>query len=340
MSLQDPLILLVGMPRSGTTWIGKIFDSHPDTLYRHEPDSAEPIPELPVTPAVDDWQRYRQSVRSFADWLPAMRATKVAGSLPTFSKSYMSRSTAYSQRVAIMVTKLAARAFGECGVPRFVRYERIPQLRIVWKSIESTGRLGVLVRSITTRSILILRHPCGYVASVLRGEAQRKFGDTACSSEDYGILEMLLDTQPARVCGLTMAALRVAEPVERLAWQWRLFNDKALAEIQGRKDVLVIRYEDLCAAPVKQVENLFRFAGLSWAGQTERFLAASTSARRSGYYSVFKDPREAAWGWRRELPQAMIDRILGVTGAGTAGRMYGSDRSEWDPGRAEAVHHK
>lgn len=340
MSLQDPVILLVGMPRSGTTWIGKIFDSHPDTLYRHEPDSAEPIPELPVTPAVDDWQRYRRSVRSFAGRLPAMRATKVAGSLPVFAKSYLSPFAEYAQRAAIVSAKLAARAFGECGVPRFVRYERVPQLRVVWKSIESTGRLGVLVRSITTRSILILRHPCGYVASVLRGEAGRKFADTAASSEDYGILEMLMDTPPGRACGVSMAALRAADPVERLAWRWRLFNDKALAEIRGREDVLVLRYEDLCAAPMEQAENLFRFAGLSWVGQTVRFLAASTSAGRSGYYSVFKDPREAAWGWRRKLPQAAIDRILGVTGAGTAGRMYGSDRSEWDAGRAEAVRRK
>jgi hypothetical protein len=32
-------ILVFGLPRSGTTWLGKIFDSHPETLYRHEPDS-------------------------------------------------------------------------------------------------------------------------------------------------------------------------------------------------------------------------------------------------------------------------------------------------------------
>jgi Sulfotransferase family len=33
------LILVLGAPRSGTTWLGKIFDSHPDVLYRHEPES-------------------------------------------------------------------------------------------------------------------------------------------------------------------------------------------------------------------------------------------------------------------------------------------------------------
>jgi LPS sulfotransferase NodH len=28
-------ILILGAPRSGTTWLAKIIDSHPDVLYRH-----------------------------------------------------------------------------------------------------------------------------------------------------------------------------------------------------------------------------------------------------------------------------------------------------------------
>jgi hypothetical protein len=31
--------LIVGAPRSGTTRLAKIFDSRPDVLYLHEPDS-------------------------------------------------------------------------------------------------------------------------------------------------------------------------------------------------------------------------------------------------------------------------------------------------------------
>jgi hypothetical protein len=33
------LLLVVGAPRSGTTWLGKILDSHPHVVYRHEPNS-------------------------------------------------------------------------------------------------------------------------------------------------------------------------------------------------------------------------------------------------------------------------------------------------------------
>jgi sulfotransferase family protein len=42
-------ILILGAPRSGTTWLAKIVDSHPDVLYRHEPDATLPGPS-PMTP--------------------------------------------------------------------------------------------------------------------------------------------------------------------------------------------------------------------------------------------------------------------------------------------------
>ncbi len=48
-------ILVVGAPRSGTTWLAKIIDSHPDVLYRHEPDEVLP-PPVPLTEAaVPPW---------------------------------------------------------------------------------------------------------------------------------------------------------------------------------------------------------------------------------------------------------------------------------------------
>ena len=34
-----PMLMIAGMPRSGSTWVGNIFDSHPQTIYIHEPDS-------------------------------------------------------------------------------------------------------------------------------------------------------------------------------------------------------------------------------------------------------------------------------------------------------------
>src|SRR6185312_4530492 len=52
-AVMKPCILIFGLPRSGTTWIGKLFDSHPDTLYRHEPDSVRRL-SMPLFPEKED----------------------------------------------------------------------------------------------------------------------------------------------------------------------------------------------------------------------------------------------------------------------------------------------
>ena len=35
----DDFVLVVGLARSGTSWLGKILDSDPSVLYRYKPDN-------------------------------------------------------------------------------------------------------------------------------------------------------------------------------------------------------------------------------------------------------------------------------------------------------------
>ncbi len=100
---------------------------------------------------------------------------KVTATLPVFPKSYCADPQLLLRRFSVLVSKVGARMFGELPVPEVVDCRKVPQLVLVWKSIESVGRLGVLCRSIPAcRAVLILRHPCGYAASVLRGESKQK----------------------------------------------------------------------------------------------------------------------------------------------------------------------
>src|SRR5215831_11376601 len=77
------------MARSGTSWIGKIFDSHPITLYKHEPDRR--MPGVPMAPRLDEMERFRDSINQFVTRLPSENRSHVAGSLPVFPKQYRSR---------------------------------------------------------------------------------------------------------------------------------------------------------------------------------------------------------------------------------------------------------
>jgi hypothetical protein len=200
------------------------------------------------------------------------------------------------------------------------------RIRMVWKSIESLGRIGVIERAMQPcYGIHIARHPCGYVASVLRGESQRRFTSDVSAGEDMGLLALCLDTPTARQHGLTLEGLQRMHPVERLAWRWVLFNAKAMQDIAGEPRCVTLRYEELCRDPAGVAKQLFDFTQLPWNAQTARFVDQSTSKDVGRYYSVVKDPLKASSKWKDELSKADIDRVFSIVATTQPGALYERD---------------
>ncbi|MBI5430581.1 MAG: sulfotransferase [Nitrosomonadales bacterium] len=311
--MKRPLILLFGMPRSGTTWIGKIFDSHPDTLYRHEPDSRGTLNTLPLFASASEAEEYRAFLEQYVAQLPDIRDEKVSASLPVFAKSYYTPLQLALRKMVVFGTKVASRFLGAIPVPDLVKVHSHSQISVVWKSIESLGRLGVLARVFPeSRCVIILRHPCGYVASVLSGEARKKFEGSTPSGEDWGMYTKLLNLDSARKRALDMQTVQSMSAVERLALKWALYYEHALTETAGMENVIVVRYEDFCERPLEEAQQAFRHCRLRWAPETERFIASSTSHENTEYYSVFKNPEVSAWKWRNDLSASDVEQIMGV----------------------------
>jgi hypothetical protein len=335
--MRQPLTLLFGLPRSGTTWLGKLFDSHPDTLYRHEPDSGGCLNEIPLFAPADSWNTYSQTVRAFVDALPTMNSSRVAGSLPIFPKTYLSLPRLMFQRFAVLASKVADSCSYPLPIPRVVDGTRGRTFHTVWKSIESMGRLGLITRAVPEcRAILILRHPCAYVASVLKGESERQFTASEASSEDYEVLRWLLAAAPKNVTAPSLETLRRLHSVDRLAWRWVLSNAKALADISGAGNCTYVWYEDVCTHPESKTRELLHFAGLSWHPQVARFVAQSTSRHSNRYYSVFKDPLVAATKWQTTLSGEDIERVMSIVDDSQYRALYGIDL-ERDVRHADAL---
>lgn len=318
-------ILVFGMPRSGTTWVGKLFDSHPDTLYRHEPDSVQRL-SLPLFPEKTDAPRFREELEKFVVLLPRLRSPKVVGKQPLFPKSYQSTTALLAYRASVAAAKTVSHIKQDFPAPYRPTAGRFDRACLVWKSIESDGRLGVCIEVLrATRAIHLIRHPCGYVASVLRGEAAHRFGDLTPSADDLWFLKMLLATPTGKTHGLTLDDLKRLTPEERLAWGWVLNQEKILADVACSERVLTVRYEDVCAEPLMMTRRMFEFTGLDWQPQTEAFIRASTRQTETGYYSVFKNPRASAERWRSELAPQVIERILRILRVGPLSRFYPDD---------------
>lgn len=318
-------ILLFGMPRSGTTWIGKIFDSHPDTVYKHEPDSFKKILDVPILPPAAEHGRYRDAILRYVEGIPGVRSSKVCGKRPLFAKSYFGRVRLQTMSAGVAAAGIASRVGLE--IPVIGSPSRIPDgARLLWKSIESIGRLRLVAATLQdARLVHLMRHPCGYVASVQRGEAGRRFEDNRGASEDYGILDMLLGTELAGKRGLSLDYFRSLEPVERLAWRWVLFNDEACIAAAENSNCRTVRYEDVCAEPIESVANMFDFAGLPSSAQTREFLEASTATEQDSYYSVYKNPSVAANKWRKELSSSDVRKVRAIVEPTTPGKCYADD---------------
>lgn len=305
-------ILVFGLPRSGTTWLGKIFDSHPETLYRHEPDSVRRL-SMPLFPDVRHSECYAAELEAFVSGLPDMRLPKVVAKGPIFPKRYLSSPALMAYRAGVMLSRLSGQRAQRHNVPFSPTAAGYMKRRVVWKSIESLGRLGVCARTLpTARIIFILRHPGGYVASVQRGEGGSQFSSDTPASEDYGVLMQLLQTQQAKIRGMTLQDLQSMKPDERLAWRWTLISEKAKSDTADADSVLMVRYEDLCSDPVSTVNRMFEFTGLDMRPETLAFIDSTASRGNGSYYSIYRNPATAATRWQTELAPEMIDRVCNV----------------------------
>jgi len=324
------VLFIVGMTRGGNTWLGKIFDAHPDVFYRHEPDSIVRTRAVPAFCPPDAVERFLEPAREHFERAIRVRTSKAVGSFPVMRKAYYGP-LRFRAKQAMVV---GAKGFEKIGLARrFFRNLPLPDLtcvddarvRLVVKSIAALGQMNLFVRLYpAARIVLLLRHPCGQVQSALAAIRAEKIDGQVPATVDWGIYEDMAGTPQAWREGLDMPAFRAMDPVERLAWRWAIFNDKALADLDGAPNVRVTRYEDLCADPIAVGRDLFAFAGLNWHPAVERFALASSGATGSNTYDrVFRDSLKTANAWRTKLDAGQIAMIERIAARSRAGAYYG-----------------
>jgi len=317
----DHILTILGAPRSGTTWLAKMLDSHPDVLYRHEPDwlLLEETRHVFATAAAEE--EYRQAIRAHFYDLAGNNRLKSSGSLPRFQKSYRSGVTDLLHAGFTYALRGADKATGgqlnlrNVRVPDLFDPRAYPNLHVVVKSVSFQLRARQLAEALPgSRVLFIVRDPYGQVASMLRGAALGKF-------ERPVNLETMANTEQAHRYGLTVARLENMSAVERYSWHWAIYNEMTYDDIEGLADVCTVRYDTLCQEPAAQARRVLAFAGLNWNPQTEAFIERSTRASLAdGYYQVFKDPAATLNRWRTQLDihdQARIHNVIAATTVGS-----------------------
>ncbi len=309
LTLTEPPILIFSMPRSGSSWLGKIFDSHPKTFYMHEPDSFIPIKKIPILTENKLFNNYEIDTNNYLNQLSTFSSIDILGKQPYFRKEYFSNSEFHIHKYKIYVNKLSKKLnlSSDFNLPNYIKHKNT---RFVWKSIESLGRLNLFSKIVNNcYCIHLIRHPCGYVSSVLNGESKNLFSSNVPTSEDYNMFKILLDSEVSHDFDISYEMIKKMSPIQRLTWRWLLFNEHSLKNNLSNNNFYLVKYEDVCENPTEYTKRLFNNVNLDWSLQTEKFIHKSTNTTNNSYYSVFRNSKKISSNWRSLLSRNEIKSI-------------------------------
>ena len=296
------------MPRSGTTWVGRVLCAGNGAGYLSEPFNLATSPGTVRVP-VDHWFHHvtADNEREIVDALePLLRFEYPLGRELRRCRTY----------VDLLHTLKMWRSFVRGRGRRPLVKEPHAMFSAEWFA----QRLGSDV-------VVTVRHPAAVVASWKRLDWSFDF---------VNLLE-----QPALVSGLLRPFRsdmeQALEPSHDLVDRVALFWHVAYRIVAGYRERFpgfhIVRHEDLSREPLEGYRALYEALGLPLTSEAENAIAAASSAANPKETSV-EEPHETALdsratltSWKRRLSDQELERIRSLTGE-TAALFYRGD--EWD----------
>jgi hypothetical protein len=312
-------VFIIGSGRSGTTFLQRIFDSHPQTLCLHEPDTLARTNNPPAVPAVEDYRELKPAAAAYIDKLTRIRGLRAIQKRPTFSKSYRSGLARSLRESTIFAYQGLEKALGKrVSSWRVPEFADTSQVIPVLKSVEAVPRLPLFARaSPGMKFVHIMRHPCGYISSQLRGHRLGKMPSPR-------IFQAQMALPMAQEHGLTPDMVAEFDPLTTAAWTWVISNDFVFRQTKDLPNVRVLLYDELCDDLMAESQALLEWCNIPWHTQTDEFLSRLL-AHDSGahaYHDTVRNPRSAAHRWRREMPEADKALAMDIVRQSPAGRAF------------------
>jgi hypothetical protein len=257
----DGGILVTGLPRSGTSWVGKMLQAGGEVVYVNEPlNPSHPPGRSPGVLNANVTHRYQyicaeneeRWVRAFSDTL-RLRYHPIAELRRNHRAYDLARVAKYAS--AFAVGKILQRR------------TLIDDPFAVFSSAWFAERAGCQV-------IVCVRHPFGFVGSWRQLGWKVPFGELL---DQPLLMRDLLGGYADEMRAIGSSADRIA----RTALLWRI-TYAVLDEMAARTPRLhVRRYEDLARAPEAGFRELYETCGLAWTERAQRRIVAATSSPRS-----------------------------------------------------------
>jgi Sulfotransferase family len=275
-------VIVVGFPRSGTSWLARCLSFAPGFTYYREPDNFDRVPEaeprfanLYLTAEHDD-DAYRRLMTRACAGKVATAFTMMEDPGPLLSH-LGKRGRALGQRLPFLFFR-----------KRHVLLKLVfANLNLAWFSANFPP----------ARQVCVLRHPCGQFASWKRLGWEP---DPAALLENRRLVADHLDP----FAGLIGSAQSFWERAGAL---WAATVHVIHRQTQADRGRLIVAYEWLCGDPVTRFEEVYRLLGMPWNRRTARRVRETNSEGDDATYSVRRSTSIQVDRWKDRVTPQEID---------------------------------
>lgn len=299
-------VLLTGVPRSGTTWVGRVLTADSSVFELYEPFNPE--------------GRDPVLLRNPARYLDADAPLVISEGLRRAVQRMLALHLEVPRHIDIRRPRRLVRDLAQVP-PLLVAKARAST--VVVKDPTAAHLAAWLHSEFGMRPVVLVRHPCGIAAghlrmgwSGVRGFLERPGWAAQLTPDDRDYLRCHADDAEG-------------DPVLSAALAWRVTNGLLNRAREAIPSTLVVRYEDLVADPTTQFRAVATELGLGWGQANVAILAdlrgpaLDEAALGTAPHVLNRDPVATASSWRKRLSDRDIERVFEHAGPLVADLGYG-----------------
>ena len=292
-------VYILGVERSGSTWLANIFDSAPSTIFFMEPFSSY----AEIFEGLDRllyWSDCNESeLERLRDSFDQLYDAKYFGWERHDSSPLVRRATAALLELHAAVSEVLL-ARPRADVERYrelnlnrksnpevygFRKQASPQAAVI-KELRLNFKIAALARlQPNSRFLVIIRNPVSQIGSMLRlfekdklHELRRTlshFAATAAEMQRFSRYREVLEE------------LDADNTVEMAVAYWFLNYATLIEDLESRGcDFQVIKHEELCERPSDVTNSIFEWCGLDFGPQTQKYIEVSSRSDHAASSAV------------------------------------------------------
>jgi hypothetical protein len=300
-------ILVTGINRSGTTWVGQTVARAPGMALVYEPFSPN----------------HRRGVFRHAtpEWFAYVRDDPSGRLAADLRRTLAFRYSHTAELPQIRSPRDAGRMVRDAA--RFARWRR-EHRRPVVKDPIAVLAAPWLARELDMQVVVTIRHPAAYASSM------RRLGWTHDFSGFLRQPGLVNDLVPSLRDDIEEMARRPGDILDQAALLWNVIHTVVAAYRRDHPDWVFLRHEDLSAAPAAGFRDLCDRLGVEFTAAVERYVAETTGSGNPAeagagvIHELRRDSNAAARTWHDRLTPEEVDRVRWRTEA-VASAFYGDE---------------